>query len=267
MSFNKNPTEDDEFWRDCITEKKREKNNNKYNNIFSYNLNNSFNILKRNKNKKLNNKYSKTEIIFKKLINCSHILNVEEKSHLIKNMSKNKNIKNNIVLNHNSSVDKLSLNKKNYLMNNEFDKEYPFKPELNYKNKSLERKLKNYNNNNIYNRGKKYQQKHLNNIIKLYYDKIENFNFTPKIEIKNLDKVFKENKILNNDFNRLFYLRLYKAREMEKNKKNKIIDEIKKNSKINWENNKNKFKKYISQKDNINYIKTLHEILLTQKCD
>jgi len=270
MSFNKHPSEDDEFWRDCITEQKRNKNynNNKFNNIFKYyNNNNSNNIFKRNFHNKLNKSYSKTEILAKKLTNISDILNNEEQSPIKKRLKQNKSIEN-MVLMYNRSVVKLSSNRKKNLINKYFDKEYPFKPELNYKNKSLEKKLKDYNNKNIYYRGKQYQQKHLNKIIKFNYDKInniENFQFTPKIENKNLNKVFKENNILNSDFNRLFYYRLYKAREIEKEKKNKIFDEVKKNSRINWENNKHKIKKYISQKDNIIYLKTLHDILLNQK--
>jgi len=276
MSFDKHPSEDDEFWRDCITQQKRNKNynTNKFNNIFKYynnnNLNNSHNsnnIFKRNFHNKLNKSYSKTEILAKKLTNISDILNNEEQSPIKKRLKQNKSIEN-MVLMYNRSVVKLSSNRKKNLINNYFDKEYPFKPELNYKNKSLEKKLKDYYNKNIYYRGKKYQQKHLNKIIKFNYDKInniENFKFTPNIENKNLNKVFKENNILNSDFNRLFYYRLYKAREIEKEKKNKIIDEVKKNSRINWENNKHKIKKYISQKDNINYLKTLHDILLNQK--
>ena len=275
MSFDKHPSQDDEFWRDCITEQKRNKyynNNNKFNNIFKYynnnnNLNNSNNIFKRNSHNRLNKSYSRSEILAKKLTNISDILNNGEQFPLKKRLKQNKSIEN-MVLMYNKSVVKLSSNRKKNLINKYFDKEYPFKPELNYKNKSLEKKLKDYNNKNIYYRGKKYQQKHLNKIIKFNYDKInniENFKFTPKIENKNLNKVFKENKILNNDFNRLFYYRLYKAREIEKEKKNKIVNEIKKNSRINWENNKHKIKKNISEKDNINYLKTLHEILLNQK--
>ena len=123
MSFNKHPSEDDEFWRDCITEQKRNKNynNNKFNNIFKYynnnnNLNNSNNIFKRNSHNRLNKSYSRSEILAKKLTNISDILNNGEQFPLKKRLKQNKSIEN-MVLMYNRSVVKLSSNRKKNLIN------------------------------------------------------------------------------------------------------------------------------------------------------
>lgn len=53
-----------------------------------------------------------------------------------------------------------------------------------------------------------------------------------------------------------------KAREEEEYKKNKILSDLSKNAKKNW-NSKKKFIRSISQKDSICMKKTLHNVLLT----
>ena len=120
MSFDKHPSQDDEFWRDCITEQKRNKyynNNNKFNNIFKYynnnnNLNNSNNIFKRNSHNRLNKSYSRSEILAKKLTNISDILNNGEQFPLKKRLKQNKSIENMVLMYNKSIFNYLQIEKK-----------------------------------------------------------------------------------------------------------------------------------------------------------
>ena len=146
-----------------------------------------------------------------------------------------------------------------------------FKPQTTT-NKQIDKKLKDYHNTKIYSRGIKYQQKHLQNITKLYQDKNEDNSyrctFKPDIKYANLTEVFcdNSNKIsTENDSNKLFIYRYMKAREEEEYKKNRLLGDLSRNAKLNWE--KKRIKRSISQKDSICIRQTLHNELLTAQND
>lgn len=167
-----------------------------------------------------------------------------------------------------SELQKQNASKIRTMTNNDEYSKCTFKPKTT-SNKSIDKKLKDYHNTKIYARGIKYQQKHLANITKLYQDKSDDsiyaYSFKPQIKNTNLNEVFTDNsnKIsTENDSNKLFIYRYMKAREEEEYKKNKILSDLSKNAKKNW-NSKKKFTRSISQKDSICMKKTLHNVLLT----
>jgi hypothetical protein len=177
------------------------------------------------------------------------------------------------VLLYKRSLAKLQLQQENFskiksdLNQLELDK-CTFKPQTT-NNKAMNKKLKDYHNIEIYNRGIKYQQKHLAARLKKYQNKtgddVNMFSFKPDICQSNLQEVFKENnnKIsTQNESNRFFIYRLMKAREEEEFKKNKIINELEKNAKMDWKG-KGRIKRSISQKDSLCIRKGLHQELLT----
>ena len=92
--------------------------------------------------------------------------------------------------------------------------------------------------------------------------------FKPDIKYANLTEVFcdNSNKIsTENDSNKLFIYRYMKAREEEEYKKNRLLGDLSRNAKLNWE--KKRIKRSISQKDSICIRQTLHNELLTAQND
>ena len=256
MSLIKHNLEYDEFWDDCLKDIKS-KNNNDYIKI------------NRIRSKSQDNK----GILFKNYINNSSILKQKEKESNKRKKNKSNSI-NSFVSLYNRSMIHLLANKKNIEkikdlnINNELS-ECSFHPKI-YINHSLDKKLKNYKQTKIYQRGIKYQENHLNKLNKIKEDQFEEtYSFTPKINNVNLNKVFYNDNIwnnqINNDTNKMFIFRQMKAREEKNYKKKRILNDLSKKAGINWKNINTNLKKHIKEKDIIILQQALHETLLNQK--
>ena len=151
--------------------------------------------------------------------------------------------------------------------------ECSFKPKL-YKNKSLQKKIKNnYGGSTIYERGLKFQQKKMEKLAKLVEENYQKENvvypFHPDVSCKDLNHVFYSDNFFreqaDNDSNKIFLFRLMKAREEKEYKKYCLENNVNKKLEINWSCPK-KLKRSVSQKDSLLIRKKLHNNILSLKC-
>ena len=143
-----------------------------------------------------------------------------------------------------------------------------------YINKKIQKKIqekikKNYGNSTIYERGIKFQQKRMAKIAELFEQNNKRKNiiypFHPDISFKNLNHVFFDDNFFkeqaDNDSNKIFLSRLYRARKEEELKKNFFENNCNKNMLKG-----KRLKKSLSQIDSLLYRKKLHSALIDFKC-
>ena len=262
-----------DFWLDCLGQSKVVSNNSKSTDNIFFNS-----LIKYTKYSKRNKKINKKEVksLYKNSKLVHKILNSEENPK-----KETKKIKHSLAFFDNLynrgmefKLKKNKIIKKDDKNNLTIERKETNLIEEKYINKKIQKKIqekikKNYGNSTIYERGIKFQQKRMAKIAELFEQNNKRKNiiypFHPDISFKNLNHVFFDDNFFkeqaDNDSNKIFLSRLYRARKEEELKKNFFENNCNKNMLKG-----KRLKKSLSQIDSLLYRKKLHSALIDFKC-